>query len=192
MLAGPVAARQWTYLDAVIAAVAGVTTSLAVAPNAQGVAGAGLALLMGAIAVCDARFFIIPDELNIAALALALANATLVSNGNVVEAVALALIRGGALSLSFLGLRMVYRRIRKRDGLGLGDVKLAGVAGAWLGWQTMPIAVEIAAMAALTVYLMRQRALGRSLRSTSYLPFGLFFAPAIWLSWLIEILWLAA
>jgi leader peptidase (prepilin peptidase)/N-methyltransferase len=187
------AVRRWTSIQVTtaIAAVVGVTASLVAAPNAQGMAGAGLALIMIAIAVVDARRFIIPDDLNIAALALAFINATLVANGSVIEAVASTVLRGGALALAFLGLRVIYRQLRKRDGLGLGDVKLAGVAGAWLGWQTMSIAVEIAAVSALIVYLGRQRALGRPLRSISYLPFGLFLAPAIWLGWLIEIMWVA-
>lgn len=187
------AVRRWTSIQVTtaIAAVVGVTASLVAAPNTQGMAGAGLALIMIAIAVVDARRFIIPDDLNIAALALAFINATLVANGSVIEAVASAVLRGGALALAFLGLRVIYRQLRKRDGLGLGDVKLAGVAGAWLGWQTMSIAVEIAAVSALIVYLGRQLASGRPLRSTSYLPFGLFLAPAIWLGWLIETMWLA-
>jgi leader peptidase (prepilin peptidase)/N-methyltransferase len=187
------AVRRWTSIEVTttIAAVVGVTASPVAAPNAQGMAGAGLALIMIAIAVVDARRFIIPDDLNIAALALAFINATLVANGSVIEAVASTVLRGGALALAFLGLRVIYRQLRKRDGLGLGDVKLAGVAGAWLGWQTMSIAVEIAAVSALIVYLGRQRALGRPLRSISYLPFGLFLAPAIWLGWLIEIMWVA-
>ena len=187
------AVRRWTSIEVTttIAAVVGVTASLVAAPNTQGMAGAGLALIMIAIAVVDARRFIIPDDLNIAALALAFINATLVANGSVIEAVASTVLRGGALALAFLGLRVIYRQLRKRDGLGLGDVKLAGVAGAWLGWQTMSIAVEIAAVSALIVYLGRQLASGRPLRSTSYLPFGLFLAPAIWLGWLIETMWLA-
>ena len=187
------AVRRWTSIQVTtaIAAVVGVTASLVAAPNTQGMAGAGLALIMIAIAVVDARRFIIPDDLNIAALALAFINATLVANGSVIEAVASTVLRGGALALAFLGLWVIYRQLRKRDGLGLGDVKLAGVAGAWLGWQTMSIAVEIAAVSALIVYLGRQRALGRPLRSISYLPFGLFLAPAIWLGWLIEIMWVA-
>jgi len=187
------AVRRWTSIQVTtaIAAVVGVTASLVAAPNTQGMAGAGLALIMIAIAVVDARRFIIPDDLNIAALALAFINATLVANGSVIEAVASTVLRGGALALAFLGLRVIYRQLRKRDGLGLGDVKLAGVAGAWLGWQTMSIAVEIAAVSALIDYLVRQRALGRPLRSISYLPFGLFLAPAIWLGWLIEIMWVA-
>ena len=49
----------------------------------------------------------------------------------------------------------MYRRIRGRDGIGLGDVKLAGVAGVWLDWWVLPVAIEIAALAALAVYAMR-------------------------------------
>ena len=69
------------------------------------------------------------------------------------------------LALLFLGLRAVYRRLRGRDGIGLGDVKLAGVAGAWLGWVTIPIAIEIAALAAIAVYLRAplRGAAGRSI-----------------------------
>jgi leader peptidase (prepilin peptidase)/N-methyltransferase len=193
MLVRRTAVRRLTSIQVVIAAVAavGITASLVAAPNAQGACGAGLATLMITIAAVDARRFIIPDDLNIAALALALVNAPLDGSEPALEAIASAIVRGGALFLAFLGLRVIYRRLRKRDGLGLGDVKLAGVAGAWLGWQAMPIAVEIAAVAALIAYTARQHVLGRSLRATGYLPFGLFFAPAIWLGWLIETLWLA-
>ena len=160
--------------------------SLVVAPNILGLAGAGLALIMAAIAVIDSRSFIIPDRLNLAALALAFANSVFSAPDYATEALVLAAFRGCVLSLAFLGLRIVHRNFRKREGLGLGDVKLAGVAGAWLDWQTMAIAVEIAAVAALLSYAARQWALARALRPTSHLPFGLFFAPAIWLGWFFE------
>jgi leader peptidase (prepilin peptidase)/N-methyltransferase len=51
---------------------------------------------------------------------------------------------------------------------------------------TIPIAVEIAALAALAVYALRRSMTGRPIRATARLPFGLFFAPAIWLCWLLE------
>jgi leader peptidase (prepilin peptidase) / N-methyltransferase len=122
------AVRRWTSIEVTttIAAVVGVTASPVAAPNAQGMAGAGLALIMIAIAVVDARRFIISYDLNIAALALAFVNATLVANESVFEAIASAVVRGGALALAFLGLWVIYRQLRKRDGLGLGDDKLAG------------------------------------------------------------------
>jgi leader peptidase (prepilin peptidase)/N-methyltransferase len=103
-----------------------------------------------------------------------------------VEALASAALRGAVLAVAFLGLRVLYRRIRGRDGIGLGDVKLAGVAGVWLDWWVLPVAIEIAALAALAVYAMRFLHGRTSVRSMTKLPFGLFFAPAIWLGWLLE------
>jgi leader peptidase (prepilin peptidase)/N-methyltransferase len=83
-------------------------------------------------------------------------------------------------------LRIVYHRLRGRQGIGLGDVKLAGVAGVWLDWPIIPIAIEIAALAGLGTILVRHIWLHRPLSRTSRLPFGLFLAPAIWAGWLLE------
>ena len=71
------AVRQWTsiHVTTAIAAMVCVTASLVAAPNVQGMVGAGLALIMIAIAVVDARRFIIPDDLNIAALGLEIGRA---------------------------------------------------------------------------------------------------------------------
>jgi leader peptidase (prepilin peptidase)/N-methyltransferase len=184
---GPMAGRPWTYActAAAAAAIAAAATSLAVAPETQRITGAGLALLMAAIAATDARYFVIPDTLNIAALALALVEVG-IHQEIAAEAIGWAIIRGVVLSLLFLGLRLAYRRLRNRDGIGLGDVKLAGAAGAWLSWQAIPIAIEIAALAALGAYTIHRYACGRALRAGSRLPFGLFFAPAIWLTWFLE------
>jgi leader peptidase (prepilin peptidase)/N-methyltransferase len=168
------------------AAIIGVGTSVAVAPNLHGVLGALLALLMLAIALTDARLGIIPDEWNSAGLSLALLNALLQNPDTMVEAMAAAVLRGGVLALLFLGLRVAYRGLRGREGIGLGDVKLAVVAGAWLDWLTMAIVVELAAMAGLLTFLVRRYWFGQRLHMTSRLPFGVFFAPAIWLGWLLE------
>ncbi len=178
--------RTSEEITVLIAWVSSMTASLVVLPNAQGVIGGGLAVLMIAIAVVDARRFIIPDELTVAALALGFLHAAIQDSGVVVEALANAVLRGVVLALAFLGLQVLYRRIRGREGIGLGDVKLAGVAGVWLDWWMVPVAIEIAALAALAAYAMRLLSKGRSVRSTTRLPFGLFFAPAIWLGWLLE------
>src|SRR5262249_57454028 len=71
-----------------------------------------------------------------------------------------------------------------REGLGLGDVKLAGVAGVWLDWPAMPIAIEIAALGALALYVAGHVLGRRRIHAATRLPFGLFLAPAIWLAWL--------
>jgi leader peptidase (prepilin peptidase)/N-methyltransferase len=119
-------------------------------------------------------------------LALALINAGIQDGGTVAESILAAGLRGAVLSAAFLGVRAVYGLVRQREGMGLGDVKLAAVAGAWLDCATIPLCVEIAAFSALTIYLLRQLTNGGPIRAMTRVPFGLFFAPAIWLSWLIE------
>jgi leader peptidase (prepilin peptidase) / N-methyltransferase len=166
--------------------VATAAASVAAVPGVAGWLGAGLALIMLAIAAVDARYFIIPDALNAAGLALGLVHAVMVGEGSAIESLALAALRAAALALVFLALRLIYARLRGRQGLGLGDVKLAAVAGAWLGWNAIPVAIEIAAVSALAVYAPRHYLLRRPLRATTRLPFGLFFAPAIWLGWLLD------
>jgi leader peptidase (prepilin peptidase)/N-methyltransferase len=139
---------------------------------------------MIAIAFVDARRFIIPDELTAAALALGFLHAAMQDSDSIVEALANASLRGATLAFAFLILRILYRRLRGCDGIGLGDVKLAGVAGVWLDWWLLPAVIEVAALAALAVYAVRYL-LGRRSVRLMRLPFGLFLAPAIWLGWLI-------
>ncbi len=175
------------------AAFAGVTvaaaiTSVAADPSARGVLGAALALLMGAIALYDARRFIIPNALNAAAFGLALAHAVALDPGAGSEQIVLALVRAAAAAGAFLALKLGYRWLRGREGLGMGDVKLAGVAGAWLDWFAIVVAVELAVLAALAFHLARIVVRKRPLRAAGALPFGLYLAPAIWVAWFVQTL----
>jgi leader peptidase (prepilin peptidase)/N-methyltransferase len=163
-----------------------VAVSLAAAHGVAGWLGAGLALVMLAIAVVDRQHFLIPNSLNAGGLALGVVNSVVLEQEDMAAALAGAVLRAAVLALAFFALRLIYARLRGRQGIGLGDVKLAAVAGSWLGWSIMPIAVEIAALSALSDYAVRRYALGRPLRSISRLPFGLYFAPAIWIGWLLQ------
>lgn len=62
----------WTYAVSGTAAACAAVASLFAAPDLSGVLGAGLALVMIAIAVIDARRFVIPNELVLAGLLLGL------------------------------------------------------------------------------------------------------------------------
>lgn len=44
----------------------------------------------------------------------------------------------------------IYRGIRRKEGLGYGDVKFFAALGAWLGWQQLPLLISLAAGMALT------------------------------------------
>jgi leader peptidase (prepilin peptidase) / N-methyltransferase len=163
-----------------------VIASLFAAPRTSGLLGGALGLLMLAVAVADARAFIIPDKLTIAAFLLALTNAANEGLESMPENIAVAALRGLVLALAFFALREIYLRLRHRHGIGLGDVKLAAVAGAWLDWTLIPVAIEIAALAALIVYIANQLVRRRPLFAAAKLPFGLFFAPTIWFCWLLN------
>jgi leader peptidase (prepilin peptidase) / N-methyltransferase len=76
-----------------------------------------------------------------------------------------------------------YEKFRGYEGLGLGDAKLAGAGGAWLGWEALPSVVLIACAAGflwvgITFVLRGKTAL------TERIPFGVALAVAIWIVWL--------
>jgi leader peptidase (prepilin peptidase)/N-methyltransferase len=90
---------------------------------------------------------------------------------------------GGA---GFWLVREAYFRLRGREGLGLGDVKLAAAAGAWTGWQDLANVVLLAAAAALGLAIARA-AVGRGgVAGTDRIAFGAFLAPAIWIIWTLR------
>jgi leader peptidase (prepilin peptidase)/N-methyltransferase len=175
--------RQAALSLALLAAVIG---SLLAAPGPDGLSGAFLAALMLSIAIIDSDRFIIPNELTGAAVVLALFRAGLVGPEADWLAAIWAAFRAAAVAVPFLVLMIGYRRWRGRDGLGLGDIKLAAVAGAWLGFATIFAAIELAALSALAAYAVNGVLHKRPLRATAFLPFGLFLAPAIWIGWLAE------
>jgi leader peptidase (prepilin peptidase)/N-methyltransferase len=165
--------------------IAAAVASIWLVPGLSGLLGAGLALIMLTIAIADFRHLIIPNELTVAALAVAIFNAAVADASSVVEAVAAAVLRGLTTMLLFLALRAIYGWLRHHEGIGIGDVKLAFVAGAWLDWLMIPISIEMAALVALAAYVTRQSMTRRPLDAAVRLPFGLFFAPSIWLCWLV-------
>jgi leader peptidase (prepilin peptidase) / N-methyltransferase len=166
-----------------------VGASFYAAPGLPGLAGAALALNMLAIAVIDWRYFIIPDELNALAIGLGLLAVGFDDRGEKLTLALDASTRGATMAALFFAFRFAYRHLRGCEGMGLGDVKLAGVAGIWLDWPSLPIAVEIAAIAALGVFLSRHVQAGRALDPLTKLPFGAFFAPAVWICWALARLW---
>ena len=165
------------------AGVGAVLASFAASPGWIGAAGAALAALTLAIAVVDRRRLIIPDELNALAFAAGLAAAGLKTQASPGAAILNALLRAALMFAAFFAFRAAYRRLRGIEGMGLGDVKLAAVAGVWLDWVDLPIAIDIAAVAALGAVLI-ERLKGNRLDPRTKLPFGAFLAPAIWLCWL--------
>ena len=167
-----------------VVGVGAVAASFAAAPGWTGAAGAVLAFLALAIAVVDRRSLIIPDPLNALAFVIGILAVGLNNEGS--EAIMQALLRAAIMFAVFFAFRAGYRKLRGREGMGFGDVKLAAVAGVWLNWTDLPIAVDVAALSALASALLG-RAAGKEWSPTEKLPFGFFFAPAIWICWLLAL-----
>lgn len=123
-----------------------------------------LAIVCAAIVETDAKLNLIPDTLVAPLGVLALA---MPSTHALADKLASALLLG----LIFLAVRKGYALWRKREGLGLGDVKLAMAMGAVLGAERALLAV--AAAAAITAGYVLWR-----MPKESAAPFGVGLASA--------------
>lgn len=147
-----------------------------------------LGLAMSVIIYTDARYFIIPDTIS-----LPMVPAGILTSAFFAEAVSFnnaILLSAAAATLGFLMfylVKAVYLKIRKVDGLGMGDVKIAAVAGAWTGATGLNAVVLISCILALAVisffYL-----LGYKVSRRAAIPFGVFLAPAIWFVWYLQVI----
>jgi len=93
------------------------------------------------------------------------------------------LIGAAAGFIALYLIAIVYRRARAREGLGLGDAKLAAAAGAWLGWQALPSVVLIACAAAFIWIGVKVAFRGRSVLRQQ-IAFGVPLCFAFWLVWI--------
>ena len=110
--------------------------------------------------------------------------------GLILAGLLLGLWRGEALSPAlgaavgwggFAALGAWFHRRRGVEGLGLGDAKLLGAAGAWLGPVALPWVILCAAVPALVAALATGAARDRAL------PFGPWLAAAFLGLWLLSL-----
>ena len=139
-------------------------------------------LLLGLL-LMDAKTFLLPDAFTIPGIALGFIYTTATASNalpGLVEALA-----GAAAIAAFLFLvGLLYRLVRKREGMGFGDVKLGAMLGAWLGWQmgAVSLFLAIVAGAAGGVLIVASQEKGADDEAGSVgalrVPFGSFLAGA--------------
>jgi leader peptidase (prepilin peptidase) / N-methyltransferase len=167
---------------AVLLSVGGAVALISVMslPWPFAIASTVLGALMIAGAEVDARTYLLPDAVTWSAIAVGILAASAFDQFEPWSSAGAAVARAAATASVFALLRWSYGRIRGREGLGLGDVKLAAAVGAWLPLALIPFCFALASCAALvTVMLARLR--GKSIDATAKLPFGAFLCPALWL-----------
>jgi len=138
----------------------------------EGAAAAVLVLLLLPLAIIDLEHHLLPDALTLPGIALGLAFSTAGGLVPVRDA-----LLGAALGAALPYLVIVaYRLVRGVEGMGLGDVKLLAMVGAFLGWQGVLLTLGLGSCVGAAVGLALIAA-GRAGRSTE-LPFGTFLAAA--------------
>jgi leader peptidase (prepilin peptidase)/N-methyltransferase len=139
-------------------------------PGPQGWIGAFFCWLLLALAAIDVEHFLLPDRITLAGVLAGLALQPWLPETTWLDALLGVLVGAGLL---VLGINFWYWW-RGEEGMGMGDVNMLAMIGAFLGWQGVVVALFFAAfIGALTgVALM---AVGR-LGLRSKLPFGAFLA----------------
>jgi leader peptidase (prepilin peptidase)/N-methyltransferase len=169
---------QPALLLAGAATVAIVSFASLAAPAA--LASTVLGILMTAGADVDARTFLLPDTVTAGTLISGILAAAALDPFDPGASAGEAAARAAGTAAVLLLVRWTYARLREREGVGLGDVKLAAGIGAWLPLDAIPVCFGFAASAALVaVFLAHLR--GRPLHAATKLPFGAFLCPALWL-----------
>ena len=140
-----------------------------------------LGLLMVAGAEVDARTYLLPNAITWSATACGIAAAPYLDELSPWLAVGDAVLRAAGTAGLLALLRWSYGRIRQTEGLGLGDVKLAAAAGAWLPLEMLPLCFGLAAGGAL-VSVLWARLCGGHIDRAMKIPLGAFLCPALWLT----------
>jgi leader peptidase (prepilin peptidase)/N-methyltransferase len=119
---------------------------------------------------------ILPDEITLPGLVLALVYAPFRSDLNLKQALIGAVVGAGFLLFVY----GAYYLVRKKEGLGMGDVTLMLLIGAYLGWRltlfTLILASFAGAVIGVFLILVKKKDFQYSL------PFGTFLAPAAFFS----------
>jgi leader peptidase (prepilin peptidase)/N-methyltransferase len=129
-----------------------------------------LCSLLLALAAIDAEHLLLPDRLTLPGLVVGLAVQPWIAWGGLVPAVLGAALGAGIL-LAMWGLWLL---LRGEEGLGLGDVKMLAMIGAFLGWKGVLVTLLVASVAGSLVGLALLAG-GRAGPRTR-LPFGVFLA----------------
>jgi leader peptidase (prepilin peptidase)/N-methyltransferase len=120
----------------------------------------------------------LPDVITLPGLAIGLAASTVLPPGIVSS------LEGAALGAAILWiLRWGWQRATGVDAMGLGDVKMLAMIGAFLGWQQVWLVLFLSSLAGALIGVLLATIRGRSLQSR--MPFGTFLALAAFVASLV-------
>lgn len=139
-------------------------------PTLEALAAAIFCSLLVALAAIDLEHFLLPDKLTLPGILVGLAFSLWLPRPGFLAAAAGAVVGAGLLIL----LINFWFWLRGEEGMGLGDVNMLALVGAFLGWTGMLVTLVASALVGALTGLALIAA-GRMERR-SRLPFGAFLA----------------
>ena len=118
----------------------------------------------------DLRYMIIPDVISLPGIVLGFASSFIRPEIGWLDSLVGIGLGGGVLFAVVYG----YRAIFKRDGMGLGDVKLLAMIGAFLGWHSVFFALLFGSLVGSLVGVSMMIVKGKGWKYA--IPFGPFLA----------------
>ncbi len=137
-----------------------------------------LGWILNALFAFDITAFVLPNFLTYPLLICGFLTA--LNSGADAAAESAAGVFAGAFCL--LLLKYSYRLLARRDGLGMGDVKLFAAAGAWLGPAGLPQTLLIGSLLGLIYAAAHLRQPGKTM-ALEKVPFGAGLCLALWITW---------
>jgi len=132
-----------------------------------------LTLSLLAIFMIDLEHYIIPDEITYPGIVLGLAFSLVNPDVTILESALGTLLGGGGLLL----IALIGDWMLKKESMGGGDIKLAAMLGAFLGWQQVLFVFIAASFIGLIVSVIAML-FSDSVRQSRRVPFGPFLAAA--------------
>ena len=132
-----------------------------------------LAVFFVIIFFIDLKHYIIPNELTFPLMIIGFIKSFDPNlNQNLFPNYINSLIGGLAGYLIIWLIIFLYKKIRNKEGMGLGDAKLLSAIGFWFGWASIPIVIFFSSIIALASVL--PSLLNKTRNLSAEIPFGPF------------------
>jgi len=119
----------------------------------------------------DLKHFIIPNELTFPLMIIGFIKSFDPNLNQTIFPNYINSLIGGLFGYSIIWLIIfIYKKIRNKEGMGLGDAKLLAVVGFWFGWVSIPFVIFISSAVALILVI--PSILNKSRKMSSEIPFG--------------------
>ena len=167
-----------------ITAIVSVIAAAVFGPTPALVAALGFTWALLVLALIDIDHQYLPDSITQPLLWAGLLISLVSVDGEPITVDVQSSVIGAAAGyLSLWSVFHLFKLVTGKEGMGYGDFKLLAAAGAWLGWQMLPLVILLSAAVGAIFGSIMLIAAGKS-RQTP-IPFGPYLAAASW----IALLW---